>query len=113
MATYTSALYKWHKWTGNGSGVITSLEDWSDNKLEKYNIDLETYNHTNVANHPSLFRDIQINVLPSSLLFICGIRLDTTFYHKDIVHWKLGLASPKWILVICLMVLTAALNQVK
>ena len=51
---YKTILSDWHKGTGGGSGVSTLFEGWSDEKLEKHNIDLDEYDHTDVANCPAI-----------------------------------------------------------
>ena len=43
--------------TGGGSGDSTLFEDWSKEKLNKYDIDVQTYDHTNVHNRPSILID--------------------------------------------------------
>lgn len=47
---YESVLSEWHTWTSGGSGISTLFESWSDEKLEKYNILIDDYDHTDVAN---------------------------------------------------------------
>ena len=54
MVLYKAVLKKWHKGTGGGSGLATEFEEWIDAKLEKYNIDLENYDHTDVVTRPAV-----------------------------------------------------------
>ena len=41
-----------HKGTGGGSGLETEFEKWADDKFEKYGIDHDNYDHTNVESRP-------------------------------------------------------------
>ena len=45
------------KGTGGGAGLTTMLELWNDEKLENYNIDIDTYDHTNMSERPSIILD--------------------------------------------------------
>ena len=47
---YKTVLSDWHKGTGGGSGVSTLFEGWLDKKLDKYDIDPDEYNRTDVTN---------------------------------------------------------------
>ena len=49
MTVYKALLHKWHKGTGGGPGLDIYFESQSQEKKEKYDIDLDTYDHTNVA----------------------------------------------------------------
>ena len=46
---YKEVLYLWFKGNGGGSGVTKMFEGWSDEKLEHFDIDIETYDHTDVS----------------------------------------------------------------
>ena len=48
MVSCKSVLKNWHKGTGGGSGVSSKFEGWSDAKLEKYGVDLDVYDHSDV-----------------------------------------------------------------
>ena len=48
MAFYKIVLKDWHSDTGGGFGLSTMFEGWSDEKLDKFNVDVEIYDHTNV-----------------------------------------------------------------
>lgn len=37
------------------------LEYWNDEKLEKYDLDIDTYDHMNVENFPSILLDLYCN----------------------------------------------------
>ena len=50
--SYKAALNEWHKGTGGGSGLETEFEKWADDKFEKYGIDHDNYDHTNVESRP-------------------------------------------------------------
>ena len=51
---YKEVLYLWFKGNGGGSGVTTMFEGWSDEKLEHFDIDIETYDHTDVSSRPAV-----------------------------------------------------------
>lgn len=51
---YKCALQKWHKGTGGGSGLATDFEGLNVARLEKYAIELNTFDHTDVASIPAL-----------------------------------------------------------
>ena len=57
MTEYKAVFNKWFKGTGGGSGLAVHLETWSDAKLQKYNIDLDDYDHTDVSNRPAILFD--------------------------------------------------------
>lgn len=46
---YKAALKNRFKGIGSGIGDSILFEGWSDGKLESYNIDPDTYNHTIIA----------------------------------------------------------------
>ena len=54
MTEYKALLHMWHKGTGGGPGLNIYFESWSKEKKEKYNIDTNTYNHSNVAGRPAI-----------------------------------------------------------
>ena len=47
-------LKNWYKGTDSGSDEISMFEGWSDEKLESYNIDADTYDHTNIFSRPAV-----------------------------------------------------------
>ena len=49
---YKAALNEWHKGTGGGSGQETEFERWDEDKFDKYGIDVEDYDHTDVEARP-------------------------------------------------------------
>ena len=51
---YKEVLFDWFKGTGGGSGAATMFEGWSDEKLQHFNIDVDNYDHTDVANRPAV-----------------------------------------------------------
>ena len=57
LTEYKGVLNKWFKGTGGGSGLAVHLESWSDAKLEKYNINIDNYDHTDVSNRPAILFD--------------------------------------------------------
>lgn len=54
---YKAVLKNWFKGTGGGSGVSTRLESWDEEQLMRHDVDLETYDHTNLSNRPSILLD--------------------------------------------------------
>ena len=46
---YKVLLRKWHKGTGGDPGLDMYFELWSQSKKDKYDINLDIYDHTNVA----------------------------------------------------------------
>ena len=52
LVSYKAALNDWHKGTGGGSGLETEFEKWDDDKFQKYNIEHDDYDHTNIASRP-------------------------------------------------------------
>jgi len=54
---YREVLFDWFKGTGGGSGAATMFEGWSDAKLDHFNIDKDTYDHTDVANRPAVLME--------------------------------------------------------
>ena len=51
---YKEVLFDWFKGTGGGSGAATMFEGWSDDKLKHFDIDIDNYDHTDVANKPAV-----------------------------------------------------------
>ena len=51
---FKEVLFDWFKGTGGGSGAATMFEGWSQEKLEYFGIDNDTYDHTDVANRPAI-----------------------------------------------------------
>ena len=47
-------LKRWHKDTGGEVGLATLFEGWSDTKLEKYDADIDEYDHSNRGGRPSI-----------------------------------------------------------
>ena len=51
---YTTVLKLWYKGTGGGSGISTIFEGWSDEKLERHDVDLEIYDHEELSTRPAV-----------------------------------------------------------
>ena len=51
---YKEVLFDWFKGTGGGSGATTMFEGWSDEKLQHFDIGIDNYDHTDVANRPAV-----------------------------------------------------------
>ena len=45
---YKGVLKQWLKGTGGGSGLTTILNSWDDEKLNKYSINIDMYDHINI-----------------------------------------------------------------
>jgi len=54
---YKAVLKNWFKGTGGGTGDCSFFEGWSDEKLEKYNIDPDIYDHTNISTCPAVMME--------------------------------------------------------
>ena len=54
MTEYKSLLHQWHKGTGGGPGLDMYFESWSEEKRNKYDVDLDTYDHTNISSRPAI-----------------------------------------------------------
>ena len=57
MQEYKSVLHQWFKGTGGGSGLLSMFETWSEEKLDKYDIDPTIYDHSEVESRPSILMD--------------------------------------------------------
>ena len=70
--SYKAALKDWHKGPGGGPGIDAAFQSWGDDKLEKYDVDLETYDHTDVASRPIVFFQ---NYSKNKIPFLTVIRM--------------------------------------
>ena len=50
-------ITKWFLGTGGGDGRSTYFENWDDAKFDKYSIYPDEYDHTNMAERPSILID--------------------------------------------------------
>ena len=57
MTEYKAVLKLWYKGTGGGSGDTSIFEDWTKEKLDKYDIDPNLYDHTIVNKRPLILMD--------------------------------------------------------
>ena len=57
MTEYKSILNDWYKGTGGGSGEYNMFEDWSQEKLDKYDVDPLIYDHTVIEDRPPIMID--------------------------------------------------------
>ena len=57
LTEYKAMLYKWYKGTGGGSGEKTMFQDWSEEKMDRYDVIAEDYDHSNVKDRPSILID--------------------------------------------------------
>ena len=50
---YKSLLNNWYKGTGGGSGLKSMFESWSDEQFDRFGIQKDEYDHTDIKNrHP-------------------------------------------------------------
>ena len=61
MTEYKGILHNWHKGTSGGLGLDIYFQSWSKGKKNKYDIDLETYDHTEVGSRPAILFDNYIH----------------------------------------------------
>ena len=54
---YKTALNDWNKGTGGRSGLETEFETWDEEKYNKYNIDKDLYDHTDISSRPLVLFD--------------------------------------------------------
>lgn len=54
MTEYKGLLHLWHKGTGGGPGLDMYFESWSEDKRNKYDVDLETYDHSIISKRPAI-----------------------------------------------------------
>ena len=57
LVEYKSILKLWYSGTGGGSGDKSLFETWSDEKLTKYEINMDNYDHCDIAERPSILFD--------------------------------------------------------
>ena len=63
--SYKAALKDWFKGTGGGPGIDAAFQTWGNEKVEKYDVDLDTYDHTDVNSRPViLFQNYTKNKIP-------------------------------------------------
>ena len=58
LAQYRILLNNWFKGTGGGSGLETMFESWSDEQFEKFGINRDEYDHTNIATRNPIFASL-------------------------------------------------------
>ena len=69
MVAYKVVLKEYHKGMVGGSGLSTDFENWSDEKLSRYDVDIETYDHTDVASSPVILIDMYVSTkVPFSIV---------------------------------------------
>ena len=54
LTEFKAVLHNWFAGTGGKSGDSSMFEDWGDEKLNKYDVDIEAYDHTNMKERPSI-----------------------------------------------------------
>ena len=91
MTEYKALLHMWHKGTCGGPGLDIYFESWSKEKEEKYNVDTNTYNHSNVAGRPAiLIENYSQDTVKKPYLTVIHMwdnKLQT-FYHPSTIHLK-------------------------
>ena len=58
LKQYKYVLQKWFKGTGGGAGVPKEFESWDDAKYKKYDIDPDTYDHTDISSRPPILMSL-------------------------------------------------------
>lgn len=77
LVEYKAKLILWNKGTGGGSGLKANFETWSDDKFNKYDIDLDTYDHTDINSSPPILMDLYVkNKKYLTCLFLWDSKLD-------------------------------------
>ena len=56
LSEYKLVLNQWYKGTGGGSGDYNMFEDWSQEKMDKYDVSM-IYDHTIIADRPPILID--------------------------------------------------------
>ena len=83
MSEYREVLKNWFKGTGGGSGEYNMFENWSDEKLNKYNINPELYDHTNIqVCPPIMIKGYAKNKKYLTILFMLDNRKDLLLASK-------------------------------
>ena len=57
MNEYKGVLKLWYKGTRRGSGEHSMFQDWTQDKLDRYDIDPKVYDHTIVNKRPAILMD--------------------------------------------------------
>ena len=57
LTEYKVILRDWFKGNGGGSGVTTMFEEWSSEKINKYDVDPAIYDHSDIKSRPSILID--------------------------------------------------------
>ena len=60
LVNYKAKLSLWNKGTGGGSGLKAHFETWSDDKFNKYDIDEDDYDHTDINSRPPILMDLYV-----------------------------------------------------
>ena len=58
LVMYKAALTDWHMGTGGGSGLDIEFEKWDEDKFDRYKINPEDYDHTDVSQRPLVLFDM-------------------------------------------------------
>ena len=54
LQEYKEVLHEWNKGTGGGTGLQDKFKTWSEEKLNKYDIDPLVYDHCDIASMPMI-----------------------------------------------------------
>ena len=57
LSKYKDILEQWYKGTGGGSAFASMFETWSEEKLLKYNINQDEYDHIKIQNRPKMLME--------------------------------------------------------
>ena len=91
LTEYKEYIVQWHKGTSGGSGLSSKFESWSKEKLDKFDIDPEIYDHTDVAARPSILMEGYTKKNPYlTAIFMWDITLDHILFTKYVPSqdWK-------------------------
>ena len=58
MVQYKACLKEWHKGTGGGSGLAIEFESWDKCKFEKYSVNPDDYDHTDISSRPPILMNL-------------------------------------------------------
>ena len=54
LTEYKSILEQWYQGTGGESGMSLMFQEWSSEKLNKYDIYPSVYDHSDIKSRPSI-----------------------------------------------------------
>ena len=91
MTEYKAVLHNWYKGTGGGSGDITMFGNWSSEKLDRYDIDPDLYDHTRIEDRPPIMIDVYTKHKNTLLCYLYGITIKIYSWPPNMILFKLDL----------------------